>query len=975
MPILSLKAARELEASFKGRITSWHEAHAEFRGQPSVLIPESAEDVGRALRLARAAGRRVFVRSGRNVSATDVGKTPAADAAIVSMEEFRHVDIKNSRVIVGAAATTADVAEKLFEQQLFLPLGDNPTQSIVSAALSMDASPFLRSGAGLGALADSVLEAEVIPTMGPGAGKPKMLQKNALRELLAGDRSAVITRLIFDAGIDNTSEPDRWTLSWMVPYERKAFAKLCDSLFSPAPREGSIPAGVDLSVRATSAAFAMKLIIVRATGHGDADNRTVQTVIEAALQRAKLSGLTPAAASGPGSSVAAWVATGPNLAAADEVLRRYGSNAAPRSYEKVREKFLAAVEFTIGTNTRTGRKHATDVRGWAELQLAASGQVVARAELSDENADPKVAQEARRIIAAAIPADKASPTAPVSSRAVVRRSPARAIMRDAEVLPTVTPTLNFELPVSSLADPALMPGFRGDLYQATSGLQYQRAIRQYAVTSYSPAVVAARMTPRYVAAPLDAADVATAVTYAAANGLKVVTRSGGHQYCGLSSGGNNTLLLEMNRFNKVVFSPATGTPTRVTVGPSVALRDLSQKLYSKGVVIPHGECPLVRLGGHVQSGGIGHQLRSLGAALDWVSSFKMVTRDPNAAGDLYVERQFTRPTAGANSGPPDDRDVFRAVLGGGPSSWGVLTEVTFDLVSDSKYPASRGYSRTYLYEKDGFKAAMQQMQKWVGKQAQGSLPNGVDLFISVVSGDFEQTRPGALLVETMSRDSSGSARIKEVVTAVDSNVSLLSFTAAELASPIKGAAPMSRIAHKGVREIGVFGLPPSGREFDLPYKKSLHITTTQFSPNFVDRFVDLVDNVYRSSGMKVVVQAVVGGGEFAANSQTMATHMQRRNGLAQLVFDVFYEQPGDQAAAVQFQKRMKALLQDYSGGADIRMAWGTFEDADAVGDQLDMRRQEVQDLYYDSRSEYARLKEIKNYTDPRDLFHTSFTVQ
>jgi hypothetical protein len=35
----------------------------------------------------------------------------------------------------------------------------------------------------------------------------------------------------------------------------------------------------------------------------------------------------------------------------------------------------------------------------------------------------------------------------------------------------------------------------------------------------------------------------------------------------------------------------------------------------------------------------------------------------------------------------------------------------------------------------------------------------------------------------------------------------------------------------------------------------------------------------------------------------------------------------------------------------------------------------TQALYYNSGAEYARLQQIKKYTDPHDLFHTSFTVQ
>ena len=200
MPKLTLRAARDLQSSFKGRITSSHEAHAEFRGKPTVLIPESIEDVERALRLARAANRRVLIRSGRSISAADVTKptaTPraAATAAIVSLEAFSDVDVSDHQVTVGAAATTGDVARKLADKSLFLPLDHNPTQSVVSAVLSMDASPFLRSGTGFGPLRDAVVAAEVVPTEGAGAGRAKTLRNKPLREVLdrrpaSGDHEA-----------------------------------------------------------------------------------------------------------------------------------------------------------------------------------------------------------------------------------------------------------------------------------------------------------------------------------------------------------------------------------------------------------------------------------------------------------------------------------------------------------------------------------------------------------------------------------------------------------------------------------------------------------------------------------------------------------------------------------------------------------------------------------------------------------------
>ena len=189
-------------------------------------------------------------------------------AAIVSLEAFRDVEVSDHLVTVGAAATTGDVARKLADKDLFLPLDDNRTQSIVSAVLSMGASPFLRSGTGFGPLRDAVVEAEVVPTEGVGAGRAKTVRNKALRDVLAGDRPAVITKLVLDADAVKTDESDRWTRAWTAVYERKTFAALCDALFGAGAR--NFPERVDLSVRVTSAAYSMKLVIVRTTGHGDA---------------------------------------------------------------------------------------------------------------------------------------------------------------------------------------------------------------------------------------------------------------------------------------------------------------------------------------------------------------------------------------------------------------------------------------------------------------------------------------------------------------------------------------------------------------------------------------------------------------------------------------------------------------------------------------------------------------------------------
>ena len=445
MPKLTLKAARDLQSSFKGRITSSHEAHAEFRGKPTVLIPESIEDVERALRLAQAANRRVFVRSGRSISATDVTKPAAAArsggrvskpaAAIVSMEAFRDVDVSDQRVTVGAAATTGDVAKKLADKSLFLPLDDNPTQSVVSAVLSMDASPFLRSGTGFGPLRNAVVEAEVVPIEGAGAGRSQDApQQSAPRRLgrrpPRGDHEARLRR----RAPRRRTNPTAGRRPGWRSYERKTFAALCDALFGAGARK--VPERVDLSVRVTSAAYSMKLVIVRATGHGDA-HKAAEAVVQAAFKKRKARrarvraggrsrlerrhlGGDGSGRSGAGRDPERGSAATPRLGRSPSFGERSSMRSTSPSASTPAPAASGPPVFGPGRSSSSRR----------------AASVVARAEILRRGGRRRRSRRRRGDrMAAAIPADKASPTAAVARRALVRRAATRAALRGVEVLP------------------------------------------------------------------------------------------------------------------------------------------------------------------------------------------------------------------------------------------------------------------------------------------------------------------------------------------------------------------------------------------------------------------------------------------------------------------------------------------------------------------------------------------------------------
>ena len=72
---------------------------------------------------------------------------------------------------------------------------------------------------------------------------------------------------------------------------------------------------------------------------------------------------------------------------------------------------------------------------------------------------------------------------------------------------------------------------------------------------------------------------------------------------------------------------------------------------------------------------------------------------------------------------------------------------------------------------------------------------------------------------------------------------------------------------------------------------------------------------------------------------------------------------------------MRALWATHFPAEPGRMFWGTYEDPDTDGAQLDMSRADTQARYYDSPAVYAALQRVKARLDAGDVFHTSFTVQ
>lgn len=181
-----------------------------------------------------------------------------------------------------------------------------------------------------------------------------------------------------------------------------------------------------------------------------------------------------------------------------------------------------------------------------------------------------------------------------------------------------------------------------------------------AVTGYNLAVVHA---PALVVEVQSADDVAAAVRYAAAEGLRVAVQGTGHG--ARRPAGPDTLLLRTNALDGVTVDPATRT---ATIGAGATVGQVMAVASPHGLALVAGAAPTVGVVGMATGGGIGPLARSLGFAVDRVLSFEVVTADGE---QRHVDADH-------------EPDLFFALRGGG-GGVAVVTSLTAELVELTRF--------------------------------------------------------------------------------------------------------------------------------------------------------------------------------------------------------------------------------------------------------------------------------------------------
>jgi FAD/FMN-containing dehydrogenase len=160
-------------------------------------------------------------------------------------------------------------------------------------------------------------------------------------------------------------------------------------------------------------------------------------------------------------------------------------------------------------------------------------------------------------------------------------------------------------------------------------------------------------------------DVALCLKVARESKFPAVARSGGHNTAGFSSL-TDGIIINVNQMNSVEIAEDKGS---VWAGVGINFGALNTALEMHNLHMPGGACPDVCVGGYMQGGGYGFTARIFGLNCDQALEAEIMLTD----GTLL------------RVSPDNHPDLFRALLGGTGSNYGVLLKVKFKLQPSAQF--------------------------------------------------------------------------------------------------------------------------------------------------------------------------------------------------------------------------------------------------------------------------------------------------
>lgn len=517
---------------------------------------------------------------------------------------------------------------------------------------------------------------------------------------------------------------------------------------------------------------------------------------------------------------------------------------------------------------------------------------------------------------------------------------------------------------------------------------------QYATTSQprkwmSPAAI---IYPKH---PEADRDVETAIRFARENNLGIAVRTGGHAYSGTSSTSDKNIQLDLSEAYTDWGDYDTETGL-LRVGISHSLLEFNTKLKDKGLFMPTGQCYDVHVGGHAQTGGYGQLSRAFGLFSDHIVSFEIFLADG------------TKRTIAVDSPDQEDKDLFFAVLGGGPGNYGIVTHITLRPLKDSDHKYARALKQVIPYDPALDHNVLVQMfdlvQEWedapgdydfcftVAAGEEDYIANQLgraskDDFMIKHFGDKNGSSPFTVLVvyfqysnldnKPDTYDPKWCNKIEAILKTANHGGSwwerLKMWFEQKILNLIvkRDNSKITKIS-ESITQLWTF---EGTREFNYPFLKYGQVTDKVASPGWSEWAASRIDEMSGRSdeGLMVFVQCQNFGGKNSAvtkNGRRRQTSYAWRNTTVGYNLDIFFNSkvPGAQEYAWQWHKRNLEEGVGQSGmfsTTDHRWFW-------ASHDNTDMH---VVWPYYYSREDYDRCRSVKKQVDPTGVFTpNSFVV-
>ncbi|KAK1956048.1 FAD binding domain-containing protein [Colletotrichum sublineola] len=174
----------------------------------------------------------------------------------------------------------------------------------------------------------------------------------------------------------------------------------------------------------------------------------------------------------------------------------------------------------------------------------------------------------------------------------------------------------------------------------------------------------------YAVEVTSAQDVVETINFARDNNIRFLVRNTGHDHLGRSTGAG-ALAAWTHKLKEITvteWSDNLWTGPAVKMGAGVLGYEVTEVSKASGLVVVGGECPTVGpAGGYIQGGGHSALTTNFGMAADQALEFEVVTAD----GKIVTASRTENP------------DLFWALSGGGPGTFGVVTSVTVRAYPDA----------------------------------------------------------------------------------------------------------------------------------------------------------------------------------------------------------------------------------------------------------------------------------------------------